>query len=63
MISFLHISAQLTLEQHRFELHVSTLWEYFSIVNNIAVHGPLLVESVAAEEPQTWRPNCKLYMD
>lgn len=45
---------QLTCEQHGFELHGSTYMKYFSIVNIIAVQGPLLVESTDVES-RIWR--------
>ena len=44
-----HGKIQLTLEQHRFELHQSTYVDFFPVVNTTVLHDPWLVESLGAE--------------
>lgn len=63
-----YFKAQLTLEQHMFELCQSTYTQiFFSVVNSIVLHNLWLVEPVdgdwGMEEPWIQGADYKLYMD
>lgn len=56
---------QWTLDQHGFELAGSLAWQFFPIINTVLHSLPLDLRcgTMATEEPQIYRVNCKLYMN